>query len=113
MRNIALIFAFLYITSCQQVTCDDRAERLRGKECEIVVQNLPSSGMLFEISGRAISRNVSRRYTDQGEAWYVNFYNKISVGDTVVKRKGELKFYIYKKDSVLVFPFECMGEVYE
>ncbi len=45
--------------------------------------------------------------------WYVLFDKLIEPGDTVVKRAGELKFYIHKKDTVLVFPYTCEGKLYE
>lgn len=36
----------------------------------------------------------------------------MSVGDTLIKQKGELVFYIHKKDTILSIPWECEGKVY-
>ncbi len=69
--------------------------------------------MLFEIRGKSLNDNSFSRYTDQGEAWYTTFNDKISEGDTVIKRVGELNFYIHKRDTVLRYSFECNREVYD
>ena len=55
---------------------------------------------------------VEESYDDQG-SWYNDFKSRIETGDTLVKKKGELKFYIHKKDTVLIFSFKCHGITYE
>ncbi|HLV52091.1 MAG TPA: hypothetical protein VKY44_09070 [Flavobacterium sp.] len=45
--------------------------------------------------------------------WYRRFINYMEVGDTIIKREGELILYIHKKDTTMIFKPECEGQVYE
>ena len=37
----------------------------------------------------------------------------MEIGDTIIKRKGELSMFVHKKDTVMVFKHNCQGKVYE
>jgi hypothetical protein len=45
--------------------------------------------------------------------WWATYKKHIKIGDTIIKRNGELVFSIHKKDTVLSFNFECEGKVYK
>jgi len=45
--------------------------------------------------------------------WWSSYLDKLSIGDTIIKRKGELVFSIHKKDTILSFPWICEGQVYK
>lgn len=84
----------------------------RPKACNIIVEDTPEQSRWFTIKGINPETQQRTTYSDMG-TWYVFFNDKIEVGDTVVKRNGELTFYINKADTTLVFPYECEGKVYE
>jgi hypothetical protein len=111
---IATCFTLLAIlcTACFSVGCDKLAAILRPKECNIVVEDTPERGRRFTIKGINPVTKQRATYSDVN-TWYVFFNDRIEVGDTVVKRNGELTFYIHKADTTLVFPYECEGKVYE
>lgn len=94
-------------TSCT-VDCDLIEKELMANYCNIIVKDLPGAGSHFRITGINPTTGANEVYTDVS-SWYIDFNHKISVGDTVIKRQGELKFYIHKKDTVLVSPFKCGG----
>ncbi|KAA5538733.1 hypothetical protein [Adhaeribacter rhizoryzae] len=105
-----ILLAFLCV-SCSNVDCKGIAESRRSKYCNIVVREAPVSGRWFEIKGINPETKEESTYSDM-ETWYVQFYKNIQVGDTVVKKQGELEFFIHKKDTVLVYPYECEGKIY-
>lgn len=108
----SFIWLALLCVSCNNVNCDSIARSLLSKECIMVVKKLPGSGRYFNIQGINPKTGEWVNYVDTN-SWYVEFNQDISVGDTVVKQQGSLKFYIHKRDTVLVFPYECGGKVYE
>jgi hypothetical protein len=85
---------------------------LRPKECNIVVEDIPERSRRFTIKGINPETQQRATYTDVN-TWYVSFNEKVEVGDTIVKRSGELTFYIHKADTTLVFPYKCQGKVYK
>ncbi|PSR56883.1 hypothetical protein AHMF7605_27050 [Adhaeribacter arboris] len=101
------------LLSCtSKVDCEYLANRLSSAECNIIVIEEPNIGRSFRLWGVNPTTKYRETYYDE-EAWYVSFGHKIAIGDTVVKNPGELKFYIHKKDTVLVYPFQCGEKVYE
>ncbi|QDK80626.1 hypothetical protein EXU85_19240 [Spirosoma sp. KCTC 42546] len=108
-----IVFAFVLIglnSGCGGSRCELDAENYRARECAIKVEARDFTGKWFSITGRNVNKGGQVKYADLG-SWYPLFEDHIDIGDTVVKRKNELVFYIHKKDTVLTFPFECEGQV--
>jgi hypothetical protein len=98
-------------SGCGASSCEKNAKNYRPRECAIKVESRYFKGSLFSIEGtNASNSSLRNRYSDLG-SWYPLFENYIAIGDTVIKRKNELVFYIHKKDTVLSFPYECDGKV--
>jgi hypothetical protein len=98
------------LSSCQ-VDCKAITERARLMECNLIINDLPGAGRTFRVAGINPVTGKGEFYSDT-DSWYVEFNQDIELGDTLVKRKNELKFYIHKKDTVMVFPYKCDGKVY-
>jgi hypothetical protein len=109
MKSVRIFLIAYLLISCNEITCRERIQRLVNRECNIVVGEIRSPGRSISLKGYKPNSGELSYYSDHGETWYVYFDNKIALGDTVVKNKGELIFSIHKKDTVLVFPFECEG----
>jgi hypothetical protein len=99
-------------TACFKADCDKLVAILKPKECNIVVEEIQERSRRFIIKGFNPKTKQRAIYSDVN-TWYVYFNDKIEVGDTVVKRNGELIFYVHKADTTLVFPYKCQGKVYE
>ena len=98
-----LILCFLII-SC--VDCERSRNYILDDECNLVVI-IPSSDYsnLFKTKGYVPVTNETKIYQD-GNRW-LDFYKKeIEEGDTIVKKKVELIFYILKKDIIIAH--ECV-----
>ena len=110
----AFSFALLAIlsASCFEIDCEKLTSIHKSKVCNIIVEELPEQSRRFTIKGINPETQQRATYSDV-ESWYVYFNDKIEVGDTVVKRNGELTFYIHKAGSILAFPYRCGGKVYQ
>jgi len=113
MKQILLVFTLIALNSgCGGDNCERNAKNYRPNECAIKVESRNFKGPWFSIEGINPNNGNRNKYADLG-SWYALFRDHIDIGDTVVKRKNELVFYVHKKDTVLAFPFECEGKVFK
>lgn len=114
LKKVYLFSCLVFVSSCEQIDCVGLAEIYRKDECVIIVKELlyKDSVHRFEIIGKSLYSAKDTIYKEENR-WFCTFYNKISINDTIIKRKGELIFNIYKKDTVLSLPWECEGKIYK
>jgi hypothetical protein len=101
------------LQSCK-VDCDALAESYGQTKCLIIVKEIPlkASRHNFYVKGKSLKTEKDTVY-DEENRWFCEFYKYIDKNDTIIKQKGELKFNIHKKDTVISFDFECpIGKKY-
>lgn len=116
ISSIFLFFCLIVLASCSQVkevSCVEYAELVRGDYCNVVVDDFSKDEYKFYLRGENPTTNKINTFKRINYTWGYWFVDKIAKGDTIVEKRGELKFYIHKRDSVLTFPFKCKGEIYE
>ena len=96
-------FLLLLIFSCTDMDkiCKEGEKDLQKDYCKIIVANIKKQTLILEIEGvNPVSQKPSN-YIDysRGFQGVIKYTEK---GDTVVKKKGELKLYVYKKDSIII-----------
>ncbi|MFV0211835.1 hypothetical protein OBK22_08535 [Empedobacter falsenii] len=108
----SIIFTFLFvITSCnQKPDCKFSAKLNSKSECTIIVNKLPST-VFFDAKGTD-PINKKECKCSEGDRWWTQYKNEIEIGDTIIKRKGELTFNIHKKDTIISHEWECNGNTY-
>lgn len=113
MKRVLATFILITLNSgCGGNNCERDAANYRPRECAIKVASRDLKWHWFSISGTNANDGTRNTYSDLG-SWYPLFTNYIAIGDTVIKRKNELVFYVHKKDTVLAFPFDCEGQVFK
>lgn len=113
MKQIFLILSLVF-TSCNIKTdCNAFIEERRNESCSMIVEIPPRAGSVyFEAIGRTIKESKPCKCKEESR-WWATFSNQIEKGDTIIKKKGELVFYIHKKDTILIFNWECEGKIYK
>lgn len=111
-KVIILLLSFKVLISCLKPDCERNADSARNLECLLILENKPSNSNYLKVEGRSINSNIKKIFTDNDRYWAL-FKDYMSVGDTLIKLKGELVFYIHKKDTILSFPWKCEGKIYE
>ena len=95
----------LFIISC--TNCKRDTETALEEECNLVVEIPPSDDpYLFKTKGYVPVTNESV-VCHNDSRWWSLYTKEIKVGDTIVKKRGELIFYIHKKDTIITHEWVC------
>ena len=112
MKYSICVLLILTFSSCLKVDCERLGEKRKEDEFFIVVYDMPNTGAYrFNVSG--INPITGKKIEYKTNNGWNEYNNRISIGDTIIKRKGELVFNIHKKDTVLSIPWECEGKIYK
>lgn len=105
MKQLIGLFTLFYIYSC--VNCKEYTIGNAEEECFIVVETLPTlNTVLFKINGYDPTTQ-KRKTCESDRRWWNQYNNEIELGDTIIKKKGELTFNIHKKDTVISHEWQC------
>jgi hypothetical protein len=111
-----IIFLFFVMVSCKPLgDCKENAEDCKDDECLLIVEKIPGiRDNMFDYKGiNPVAKKKCDCDSDTSDRWWATYNEHIEIGDTIIKRKGELTFNIHKKDTILSFNFECDGKVYK
>ncbi|KGO86458.1 hypothetical protein Q765_11305 [Flavobacterium rivuli WB 3.3-2 = DSM 21788] len=110
MKNIIVsLFVFSLVVSCTD--CESLAYYYKNKECSLLISN--NSGGIELFAGKNPFTGEECDCKDSFR-WYGLYQNHMDIGDTLIKKKGELFFSVHKKDTVLKFDWgECEGKIYK
>jgi len=99
---ICLIIVLIFFLLTNRTDHQSNAKRLAEEQCILVVETPPSSytSEMFKTKGyNPITKKPCE--CNHYNRWWSSSKNEIAVGDTIVKKKGELVFSIHKKDSII------------
>ena len=108
---MSILKLFSGLILCFLIICCVDCERSRNYILEdefnlVVIIPMSEYPNLFKIKGYDPISKEEKFYED-GNRW-LDFYKKeIEEGDTIVKKKGELIFYIHKKDTIIAHEWVC------
>lgn len=123
IKKIKLIYALfiattiiLYIIyrSPFEGNCEDLKMMYKNQECVSIVRELPQKDKIYFTMKNGYNPFSKKECIckDEGRLW-ARYIKDIEIGDTIIKRKGELTFYIHKKDTLITHYWECGGKVHE
>jgi hypothetical protein len=112
IKIVIYILLFSIFSSC--TNCEKWRVNLSNDDCALVVLQRPDiKDNFFNFRGvNPDTGKVCDCVSETSYRWWDLYADKIEVGDTIIKRKGELIFYIHKKDTILAFNWKCNGKVY-
>lgn len=99
---ICLIIVLIFFLLTNRIDHQSNAKRLAEEQCILVAETPPSSytSEMFKTKGyNPITKKPCE--CNHYNRWWSSYKNEIEVGDTIVKKKGELVFSIHKKDSII------------
>lgn len=100
-----LVFLLVFLQSC--IDCKRDTKTAYQDECNLVVEIPPSEyPYLFKVKGYDPVTKVAK-ICHNDSRWWSLYKKEIGAGDTIVKKKGELVFYIHKKDTLIAHEWVC------
>ncbi|MDP9957612.1 hypothetical protein J2X97_003281 [Epilithonimonas hungarica] len=106
MKNkVILISLFAIFQSC--IDCEKSTKIMAEDECDLVIEIPPLEYTdLFKTKGYD-PVTKEKKVCINSNRWWSLYKNEIEEGDTIVKKKGDLVFYIHKKDTVIAHEWVC------
>ncbi|MNJ99452.1 hypothetical protein D3C87_172280 [compost metagenome] len=113
-KIVKIFIAVLLLSLISCADCDSLAKAYSEDECLLIVERIPlQSENFFNYKGRhPITKTKCSCKSETSYRWWDIYEDKINIGDTIIKKKGELIFSIHKKDTILNFAWECDGKTY-
>lgn len=109
-KKIILLLIIIFLYSCGD--CDKSAQSYKKDNLEVILTEEPFILGEMNFTGTTLDSDKTTTIKIMGR-WYRHYIEFMEVGDTIIKREGELILYIHKKDTTMLFKWECEGKVYE
>ena len=104
MKFIISILLLILVNSCKKDDSNAFKQIIANEECNIVVEKPPGNTGWFEVEGYdPITQEP--KVCKTSNRWWNLYYKEIAVGDTIVKRKGELTFNIHSRDTIITYTY--------
>ncbi|TDX84131.1 hypothetical protein [Epilithonimonas xixisoli] len=106
MKNI-IILATIFICFNSCIDCKRDTEAAYKEQCNLVVE-IPPSQYPYLFKAKGYNPNTQEREICHNDSrWWSLYKKEIEEGDTIVKKRGDLVFYIHKKDTVIAHEWVC------
>ncbi|RMZ60823.1 hypothetical protein D1632_02265 [Chryseobacterium nematophagum] len=99
---VCLVIVLIFFIFTNRIDHQGNAKILAEEECILVVETPPSyyTSDMFKAKGyNPLTKKPCE--CDHYNRWWSSYKDEIVVGDTIMKKKGELVFSIHKKDSII------------
>jgi len=108
--TIYLFFIAFVVYSCGEVDCNQVKEAYYPEEYYLIAQEIDIDQTWIKIGGTIPVTGYESNIMVHNN--WIDNSNDVEIGDTIVKKRGELPLYIHKKDTVLVYDWYCKGKPY-
>ena len=99
-RIICALLLLMLLSSCSKNDDQKYAQILADEECNLVIEVPPGNSVWFKAEGyNPVTKK--KEICKTHNRWWNMFADEIDVGDTIVKKKGELIFSIHKNDTII------------
>ena len=106
-KFIVFVCFTILVNSCELKTdCDANRKLNMSTECVAVVLVKPTYSRVFLEKGYNPYTNELCQ-CEENDRWMRNSFKEIDVGDTVLKKSGQLFYQIRKSDTVITYKFQC------
>ncbi|MDM1045482.1 hypothetical protein HX004_11945 [Myroides sp. 1354] len=110
MKSVTKISAcgvLLLFSSCFEIDCEANKKYVSTIECLQIVERRPSSSA-YNLKSKGVHLLTKKPCTCVDETRWLGCYSELlEKGDTIIKRKGELRFSLHKKDTIITVDWRC------
>lgn len=108
-----LIGLIVFFAQPMAGNCEELKLMYLNQECIAVVRELPDKQNVYFKLKNGFNPHTEKKCncSDEGRLWS-RYISDINLGDTIIKKRGELTFSIHKKDSIIKHYWECGSKIY-
>jgi len=107
LKILYLSLACFVLINCGS-TCEDVKSYSKSLVCNFKITGKESNKFL-EFYG--IDKNNNKIRFTISRFW--RLYNFVEIGDSLIKKLGETEIILKKRDTTLIFPLMCRGQIVE
>jgi len=111
MKVFVFLSFLILVSSCEKPDCNQVKQAYYPDEYNLIVEQANIDLTWIKIQGQTPLTNKKTNIMVHNN-WIVNS-NEVEIGDTIVKRKGDLVLTIHKKDSIITHNWYCRGKPYK
>lgn len=108
IKKLILFVCFVFlVNSCElKPDCESNTKFNLSTECIAVALEKPTHSAVFLKKGyNPYTQEICK--CEENDRWMRIFYKEMDIGDTIIKKRGELFFQIHKADTVITHKFKC------
>ena len=106
IRRSWIIIILFCLQSCHTLTCEESVKYNSEFELKLIVKDISHNGNLIDIDGISLDTHKSSNFHHNSD-WYFSIGDKIFIGDTLIKKKGEPIIKLYRKGERWSFTYTC------
>lgn len=110
--KIFIFFSFMIlVSSCGEPDCNNVKKAYYPEDYNLIVEEASIDNTWIKVRGSVPITNKKSNIMVHNN-WIVDF-NEVEVGDTIIKRKGNLELAVHKKDTIIRHDWYCRGKAYK
>ena len=107
LKRVGVIMLLFSLSSCAEGNCEIDKKHALAVECLQILEKKPSTSA-YNMNSEGIHLETGRKCNCKDETrWLANYDQLLEIGDTIIKRKGELTFSFHKKDTIIEVNWRC------
>lgn len=109
LKRVGVILLLLSLSSCAEGNCEIDKKHALAVECLQILEEKPSTSA-YNMNSEGTHLVTGRKCNCKDETrWLANYAELVEIGDTIIKRKGELTFSFHKQDTIIEVNWICGG----
>lgn len=110
--KIFIFFSFvILVSSCGEPDCNIVKQAYYPEKYYLIVGEASIDNSWIEVRGRIPITNEKSNIMIHNN--WIDDFNEVEVGDTIIKREGNLELTVHKKDTIIRHDWYCRGKAYK
>ncbi|MGE8434421.1 hypothetical protein [Chryseobacterium joostei] len=111
MKIFVFLSFLMLLSSCGESDCNSLKQAYYPKEYNLIVGEASIDNSWIEIRGYVPITNEESNIMVHND--WIDDYNEVEEGDTIIKKRGDLMLAIHKKDTIIRHDWYCRGKPYK
>ncbi|KFF13933.1 hypothetical protein IW15_00320 [Chryseobacterium soli] len=111
MKVFVFLSFLILLCSCGEPDCNIVKKAYYPDEYYLIVEEASIDNSWIKIRGSVLITNEKSNIMVHNN--WIDDYNEVEMGDTIIKREGNLELVVHKKDTIIRHDWYCRGKPYK